>query len=175
MLIPAPVHVTAHRGQLSVGDGDRIQAPPELAEQVDAFIADLVADGGPRLVREGSGRALFTVDVGAPMDVAHTVPAATGIDPSGRIETDARYALSVTPEGVVIRAADVAGVCHAFATMRQLLAAAPRDAQGRRGWLVSVSSTARGCRGVPSCSTSPVATTRWKTSSRSWTSSRSTN
>ncbi|WP_181158188.1 family 20 glycosylhydrolase [Microbacterium sp. MYb64] len=132
MLIPAPVHISGHRGCLLVRDGDRIQAPPGLADQVDAFIADLAADGGPALVKEGSGRAAITVHIGAPMDVARAVPAAVGIDPTGRTATDARYALRVAPDGIAIRAADPAGVSHAFATLRQLVAGAPIDAEGCR-------------------------------------------
>jgi len=126
-LIPAPVHFEMQTGAFSLDEAAKLAVSDaadgelvQLAELVGAEIR--AATGLPLSTDEGdAGQILLTIDPDA------AGPALTTDSPLARDES---YALTVTPEGIEIRAATHAGLFYGTRTLLQLLPSSPAEAEG---------------------------------------------
>jgi hexosaminidase len=105
-VIPLPAHVATGQGSFALDRNVRIVAPADKrAQEIAAFLRDGI--------RDQSGLALRTGKAGKRPSIE------LRIDPS--IRGEEAYRLSVTPQQVVIAAADDRGLFWGVQTLRQLL------------------------------------------------------
>lgn len=139
-----PVPLSARRGEGSVPLSPQMPillSDESLRPVVTRFLADLHSDGGVPLlpVLTSADEAAFSdVPTGTTLcrislvtadPVLDTIPPTTGIRADHGEPDDERHALSVSPEGIHLRAHTTEGIFRALTTLRQLLAAAATRAR----------------------------------------------
>jgi hexosaminidase len=137
-LIPAPLRFDAADGQFAPRPGTPIAYPavPELAPIAERFSAEVSRRTGLRFAPTARGRAgpdhPSEPAVRIELATEPELPASQGLSPSGGSPPDERYALTITADEILVRAAEPVGVARGLTTLTQLLAATPGGIPGGR-------------------------------------------
>jgi hexosaminidase len=137
-VIPAPVRFDAADGHFAPRPGTPIAYPavPELAPIAERFSEEVSRRTGLRFAPTARGRPgpdhpsepTIRIELAAEPEL----PTPHGLSPSGGSPPDERYALTITADEILVRAAEPVGVARGLTTLTQLLAATPGGIPGGR-------------------------------------------
>ena len=135
-VIPAPLQIIPGTGQFNVRSGTPIAyVGTALAPIVERFRAEVARRTRLTLMPARAAPATdapsIRIELAAAIDNDFdALPTPTGVSPAGDALPDERYSLAIGAEGIVLRSVAAIGAARGLTTLLQLLATAPKDAQG---------------------------------------------
>jgi hexosaminidase len=136
-LIPAPLQISTRDVELRLRSGTALDcADPSLVRTVERFRTEVVRRTGLKLAatrnvaKAAASDALFIrVELARDSDL-DLLPAPLGVSPAGDLTADERHSLTISSDGIVVRAIESAGVARGLTSLLQLLSTVAPAADG---------------------------------------------